>query len=47
MLIANFVNERLAWSLAAAASLFLIAAVGLLLAIVARFVPLDRGVFAR
>jgi putative spermidine/putrescine transport system permease protein len=47
MLIANFVNERLAWSLAAAASLFLIAAVGVLLAIVSRFVPLDRGVFAR
>jgi putative spermidine/putrescine transport system permease protein len=47
MLIANFVTERLAWSLAAAASLFLIAAVGILLAVVSRFVPLDRGVFTR
>jgi ABC-type spermidine/putrescine transport system permease subunit I len=47
MLIANFVTERLAWSLAAAASIFLIAAVGILLLAVARFVPLDRGVFTR
>jgi putative spermidine/putrescine transport system permease protein len=47
MLIASFVTDRLDWSLAAAASILLIAAVGILLAFVARLVPLDRGVFTR
>lgn len=47
MLIANFVNERLAWSLAAAASMLLLAIVLLIMALTARFLPLDKGTFAR
>jgi putative spermidine/putrescine transport system permease protein len=47
MLIASFVTDRLDWSLAAAASILLIAAVGILLALVSRLLPLDRGVFTR
>jgi putative spermidine/putrescine transport system permease protein len=43
MLIENLVNERLAWSLAAAASFLLLFAVLLLLAAGARFLSLGRG----
>lgn len=47
MLIANFVTERLAWSLAAAASLVLLVAVLLLLALTARLLPVEKGFFAK
>jgi len=47
MLIASFVNDRLAWSLAAAASLILLAAVLLLVGVAARLLPLDKGFLAR
>lgn len=47
MLIASFVTDRLAWSLAAAASLVLLVVVMLLLGIAARLLPLDKGMFAR
>jgi len=47
MLIASFISDRLAWPLAAAASLTLLAAVLLLLAFVARLVPLNQGFVAR
>lgn len=47
MLIASFISDRLAWPLAAAASLTLLAAVLLLLAFVARLVPLNQGFIAR
>jgi putative spermidine/putrescine transport system permease protein len=47
MLIANFVSERLAWSLAAAASLVLLVAVLLLLALTARLLPVEKGFFAK
>ncbi len=47
MLIASFVTDRLAWSLAAAASLVLLVLVLILLALAARLLPLDRGMFAR
>lgn len=43
MLIENLVNERLAWSLAAAASFILLFAVLVLLAASARFLPFGRG----
>lgn len=47
MLIASFVTDRLAWSLAAAASLVLLVLVLILLALTARLLPLDKGIFAR
>jgi putative spermidine/putrescine transport system permease protein len=47
MLIASFISDRLAWPLAAAASLMLLSAVLLLLAFVARLVPLNQGFMAR
>lgn len=47
MLIASFVTDRLAWSLAAAASLVLLALVLVLLALTARVLPLDKGLYAR
>lgn len=47
MLIASFVTDRLAWSLAAAASLVLLVLVLILLALTARLLPLDKGLFAR
>jgi len=47
MLIAGFVSERLAWPLAAAASVLLLGVVLALLAVVARLVPLQQGMFAR
>lgn len=47
MLIASFVTDRLAWSLAAAASLVLLVLVLILLALAARLLPLDKGMFAR
>lgn len=47
MLIANFVNDRLAWSLAAAASLVLLLIVLLIMSLTARMLPLEKGMFAR
>ena len=47
MLIASFVNDRLAWSLAAAGSLALLAIVLVLMALTARLLPIERGLFAR
>ncbi|MEQ1954676.1 ABC transporter permease [Mesorhizobium sp. CN2-181] len=47
MLIASFVNDRLAWSLAAAASLVLLAVVLLVIGLAAKTLPLEKGMFAR
>ena len=47
MLIASFVTDRLAWSLAAAASLVLLVLVLILLALTARLLPLEKGMLAR
>lgn len=47
MLIASFVTDRLAWSLAAAGSLVLLVVVLALLGLAARVLPLDKGMFAR
>ena len=47
MLIASFITDRLAWSLAAAGSLSLLVIVLAILAIAARVLPLDKGMFAR
>lgn len=47
MLIASFISDRLAWPLAAAASLALLVAVLLLLGLVARLVPLNQGMLGR
>jgi putative spermidine/putrescine transport system permease protein len=47
MLIASFINDRLAWSLAAAGSLILLVIVLALLAVTARFLPFGKGVYAR
>ncbi|MGB3388125.1 MAG: ABC transporter permease [Pseudaminobacter sp.] len=47
MLIANFVNDRLAWSLAAAGSLALLVIVLLIMGLTARLLPLDKGMFAK
>ncbi len=47
MLIASFVTDRLAWSLAAAASLVLLVLVLVLLALTARVLPLEKGVYAK
>ncbi|WP_239025291.1 ABC transporter permease [Rhodoligotrophos defluvii] len=47
MLIASFVTDRLAWSLAAAGSLALLAMVFIILGLTARLLPVDKGIFAR
>lgn len=47
MLIASFVTDRLAWSLAAAGSIVLLVIVLALMAVAARLVPLDKGMFAK
>lgn len=47
MLIASFVTDRLAWSLAAAGSLVLLAVVLALLGLTARLLPIDKGMFAK
>ena len=47
MLIASFVSDRLAWALAAAASLVLLAVVLGLLWLVSRFIPLRHGIVLR
>jgi putative spermidine/putrescine transport system permease protein len=47
MLIAAFVSERLAWALAAAASIILFVAVAIFLAVTAWLLPLNRSLFAR
>ena len=47
MLIASFVNDRLAWSLAAAGSLALLAIVLLIMGLTARLLPLEKGMFAK
>lgn len=47
MLIASFVTDRLAWSLAAAASLVLLVLVLILLALTARALPLEKGIYAK
>lgn len=47
MLIASFVNDRLAWSLAAAGSLTLLVMVLVVLGLTAKLLPLDKGIFAR
>lgn len=47
MLIANFVNDRLAWSLAAAGSLALLVIVLLIMGLTAKLLPLDKGMFAK
>lgn len=47
MLIANSVNDRLAWSLAAAGSLALLVIVLLIMGLTARLLPLDKGMFAK
>jgi putative spermidine/putrescine transport system permease protein len=47
MLIDNFVNERLVWPLAAAASFLLLAIILAILAVTARFIPLRQIVEAR
>src|SRR5690606_10499620 len=47
MLIANFVNDRLAWSLAAAGSLVLRLVVLLIMGLTAKLLPLEKGMFAK
>jgi ABC-type spermidine/putrescine transport system permease subunit I len=47
MLIANFVNDRLAWSLAAAGSLALLTIVLVMMGLAAKLLPLDKGMFAK
>jgi len=47
MLIASFVNDRLAWSLAAAGSLILLVTVLAMLTIALRLLPVEKGYFAR
>ena len=47
MLISSFVTDRLAWSLAAAGSLVLLAVVLLLMALTLRLLPLEKGMFAK
>ena len=47
MLIASFVNDRLAWSLAAAGSMALLAIVLVLMGLTARLLPMEKGFFAR
>lgn len=47
MLISSFVTDRLAWPLAAAGSLVLLAVVLLPLALALRLLPLEKGMFAK
>lgn len=47
MLIASFINDRLAWSLAAAGSLILLVIVLALLAATAKILPFGKGMYAR
>jgi putative spermidine/putrescine transport system permease protein len=47
MLISSFVTDRLAWSLAAAGSIILLAIVLVLLGLTMRLLPLDKGMFAK
>lgn len=47
MLIASFINDRLAWSLAAAASLILLVIVLALLAATAKVLPFGKGMYAK
>ena len=47
MLIASFINDRLAWSLAAAASLLLLVIVLALLAATAKVLPFGKGMYAK
>ncbi|MBS3649060.1 ABC transporter permease [Pseudaminobacter sp. 19-2017] len=47
MLIASFVNDRLAWSLAAAGSLALLLIVLLIMGLTAKMLPLEKGMFAK
>ena len=47
MLIASFVNDRLAWSLAAAGSLALLVMVLLIMGVTAKLLPIDKGIFAK
>jgi ABC-type spermidine/putrescine transport system permease subunit I len=47
MLIASFINDRLAWSLAAAASLVLLVIVLALLAATAKVLPFGKGMYAK
>ena len=47
MLIASFVNDRLAWSLAAAGSLALLAMVLLIMGLTAKLLPIEKGFFAK
>lgn len=47
MLIASFINDRLAWSLAAAGSMILLVVVLALLAMTARLLPFGKGIYAR
>ena len=47
MLIASFINDRLAWSLAAAASLVLLVIVLALLAATAKILTFGKGMYAK
>lgn len=47
MLIASFINDRLAWSLAAAGSMILLIVVLAILAMTARLLPFGKGIYAR
>lgn len=47
MLIASFINDRLAWSLAAAGSLILLVVVLALLAATAKILPFGKGMYAK
>ena len=47
MLISSFVTDRLAWSLAAAGSIILLAIVLVLLGLTMRLLPLEKGMFAK
>lgn len=47
MLIASFINDRLAWSLAAAGSLILLVIVLALLAATAKVLPFGKGIYAK
>jgi putative spermidine/putrescine transport system permease protein len=47
MLIASFVNDRLAWSLAAAGSLALLVMVLLIMGVTAKLLPIEKGFFAK
>jgi putative spermidine/putrescine transport system permease protein len=47
MLIASFVNDRLVWPLAAAASLVLLAIVLVLMGLAAKLLPIEKGLLAK